>query len=124
MDSTLIRSKCQSLSGRSLLSGTFEENSCWHGINLFSFVADQNYDNAATLSGRLTRLPMRLLARNPKATFKNCANHSLNPAVLHAANVDSSITSLFGTMQQLLILCTFSITMGEIADCLQDNSKG
>jgi hypothetical protein len=67
----------------------------------FQLCRGQTYDNAAAMSGRLTGLQARLLARNPKATFINCDNHSLNLAALHAAEVDSSITSFFGTMQEL-----------------------
>ena len=57
----------------------------------FSYCRGQTYDNAATMSGERSGLQKRLLDRNPKATFLNCDNHSLNLAALHAAEGDGSV---------------------------------
>lgn len=67
----------------------------------FSLCRGQTYDNAATMSGHLSGLQKRLLDINPKATFLNCDNHSLNLAALHAAEVDPTIVTFFGTLQEL-----------------------
>ena len=51
------------------------------------------------MSSHLSGLQKRLLDINPKATFLNCDNHSLNLAALHFAEVDPAIASFYGTKQ-------------------------
>jgi hypothetical protein len=53
------------------------------------------------MSGRLSGLQKRLLDINPKATFLNCDNHSLNLAALHSAEIDPAIVTFFGTVHEL-----------------------
>ena len=67
----------------------------------FNFCRGQTYDNAATMSGHISGLQKRLLDINPKATFFNCDNHSLNLAALHSSQVDPTIVTFFGTVQEL-----------------------
>jgi hypothetical protein len=67
----------------------------------FDLCRGQTYDNAATMSGRLSGLQKRLLDINPKATFLNCDNHSLNLAALHSAEIDPAIVTFFGTVHEL-----------------------
>ena len=43
------------------------------------------------MSGHLTGVQARLRERNPKATFINCDNHSLNLVGVHAASTDSAL---------------------------------
>lgn len=70
------------------------------GIDI-NMCRSQTCDNAATMSGHISGLQQRLKERNPKATFLNCDNHSLNLAALHAAEVDPEIVTFFGTVQEL-----------------------
>lgn len=52
------------------------------------------------MSGHISGVQARLLERNSKAVFINCDNHSLNLAGVHAAKVDPSIVTFFGTIEQ------------------------
>ena len=61
----------------------------------------QMYDNANVMSGNLTGVQARLTKRNSKAIFINCDNHSLNLAGVHAASVDPSLVTFFGTVEQV-----------------------
>ena len=61
----------------------------------------QMYDNANVMSGHLTGVQARLTERNSKAIFINCDNHSLNLAGVHAASVDPSLVTFFGTVEQV-----------------------
>lgn len=67
----------------------------------FDLCRGQTYDNAATMIGRLSGLQKRLLDINPKATFLNCDNHSLNLAALHSVEIDPAIVTFFGTVHEL-----------------------
>ena len=68
----------------------------------------QSYDNAAVMSGHLTGVQARLLNKNAKAIFINCDNHSLNLAGVHAAKVDPSIVTFFGTVEQIYVFFSSS----------------
>lgn len=46
----------------------------------------QTYDNAATMSGKVSAVQKRTSQKNPKAKLVNCDNHSLNLVVVHAAS--------------------------------------
>ena len=59
----------------------------------------QMYDKAAVMSGHISGVQTRLRDRNTKAKFINCDNHSLNLAGVHAASVDPTIITFFGTVQ-------------------------
>jgi len=74
----------------------------------FSYCRGQTYDNAATMSGGRSGLQKRLLDRNPKATFQNCDNHSLNLAVQHAAEVDPSVLTFFETVHEIFTFFSHS----------------
>lgn len=74
----------------------------------FSYCRGQTYDNAATMSGERSGLQKRLLDRNPKATFLNCDDHSLNLAASHAAEVDPSIVTFFGTVHEVFVFFSHS----------------
>lgn len=74
----------------------------------FSYCRGQTYDNAATMSGERSGLQKRLLNRNPKATFLNCDNHSLNLAALHAAEVDPSVLTFFETVHEVFTFFSHS----------------
>ena len=69
----------------------------------FSDCRSQMYDNAAVMSGHINGLQARLMKRNPKAVFVNCDNHSLNLAALHAASVDPTIVTFFGTVEAIYV---------------------
>ena len=70
------------------------------GLNFLDCRA-QMYDNAAVMSGSISGVQTRLRERNPKAVFINCDNHSLNLAGVHAASVDPTIITFFGTVQEV-----------------------
>jgi len=74
----------------------------------FSYCRGQTYDNAATMSGERSGLQKRLLDRNPKATFQNCDNHSLNFAAQHAAEVDPSVLTFFETVHEIFTFFSHS----------------
>lgn len=63
----------------------------------------QCYDNAAVMAGNISGLQQRISARNPKALFINCDNHSLNLAGLHAAKQDPTIITFFGTVESIYV---------------------
>ena len=84
---------------------TLEEN----GLNFLDCRA-QMYDNAAVMSGRVSGVQTRLCEKNPKAVFINCDNHSLNLAGVHAASVDPSIVTFFGTVQEVYNFFSASTT--------------
>ena len=68
----------------------------------------QSYDYKAVMSGHLTSVQARLLNKNAKAIFINCNNHSLNLAGVHAAKVDPSIMTFFGTIEQIYVFFSSS----------------
>ena len=78
------------------------------------------YDNAAVMSGSISGVQTRLHERNPKAVFINCDNHSLNLAGVHAASVDPTIITFFGTVQEVYSFFSGSTTrwkkMSEMLD--------
>jgi hypothetical protein len=74
----------------------------------FSYCRGQTYDNAATMSGERSGLQKRLLDRNPKATFLNCDNHSLNLAASHAAEVDPGVVTFFGPVNEVFVFFSHS----------------
>ena len=80
----------------------------------------QMYDNAAVMSGSISGVQTRLRERNPKAVFINCDNHSLNLAGVHAASVDPTIITFFGTVQEVYSFFSGSTThwkkMSEMLD--------
>ena len=69
----------------------------------FSDCRAQMYDNAAVMSGHISGVQARLCDQNAKAIFVNCDNHSLNLAGVHAASVDPSIVTFFGTVEQVYV---------------------
>ena len=79
------------------------------GLNFFDCRA-QMYDNAAVMSGSISGVQSRLRERNPKAVFINCDNHSLNLAGVHAASVDPTIITFFGTVQEVYSFFSGSTT--------------
>ena len=48
----------------------------------------QCYDNAAVMTGHISGLQHRICARNHRALFINCDNHSLNLPRVHSAKQD------------------------------------
>ncbi|KAL5477549.1 hypothetical protein EMCRGX_G024360 [Ephydatia muelleri] len=89
------------------------------GLNFLDCRA-QMYDNAAVMSGSISGVQTRLRERNPKAVFINCDNHSLNLAGVHAASVDPTIITFFGTVQEVYSFFSGSTTrwkkMSEMLD--------
>ena len=89
------------------------------GLNFLDCRA-QVYDNAAVMSGSISGVQTRLRERNPKAVFINCDNHSLNLAGVHAASVDPTIITFFGTVQEVYSFFSGSTTrwkkMSEMLD--------
>eukprot|EP00731_Ephydatia_muelleri_P001290 Em0001g1290a len=89
------------------------------GLNFLDCRA-QMYDNAAVMSGSISGVQTRLRERNPKAVFINCDNHSLNLAGVHAASVDPTVITFFGTVQEVYSFFSGSTTrwkkMSEMLD--------
>ena len=50
------------------------------------------------MAGHISGLQQRICARNPRALFLNCDNHSLNLAGLHSAKQDPIVVTFFGTI--------------------------
>ncbi len=61
----------------------------------------QCYDNASVMSGHISGLQQRILARNHRALFINCDNHSLNLAGVHSAKQDPIVITFFGTIETI-----------------------
>ena len=55
----------------------------------------QCYDNAAVMTGHISRLQQRICDQNPRTLFANCDNHSLNLSGVHAAKIDPIVTTFF-----------------------------
>lgn len=60
----------------------------------------QAYDNAAVMAGKHSGVQQRIQEINPKAEFVPCSNHSLNLVCLHAASVEASSVTFFGTLER------------------------
>lgn len=74
----------------------------------FSDCRAQMYDNATVMSGHISGVQARLSNQNSKAIFVNCDNHSLNLAGVHAASVDPTIITFFGTVEQVYVFFSAS----------------
>jgi len=59
----------------------------------------QCYDNAAVISGHISRVQKRILDKNPLALFLNCDSRSLNPSSVHAATRDTLAVTFFSTVE-------------------------
>ena len=55
----------------------------------------QMYDNAATMSRKVSSVQNLISQKNPKMKFMNCDNHSLNLVGVHAASEHVFAMSLF-----------------------------
>lgn len=60
----------------------------------------QAYDNAATMAGCHTGVQQRIVDINPDAEFVPCSNHSLNLVCVHAASVEVTSVTFFGTLER------------------------
>ena len=61
----------------------------------------QCYDNASVMAGHISGVQERILARNHRALFLNCDNHSLNLAGVHSASQDAVVITFFGTIEAI-----------------------
>ena len=61
----------------------------------------QCYDNAAVMSGHVSGVQQRICARNNKALFVNCDNHSLNLSGVSAASQDPVVVTFFATIEKM-----------------------
>lgn len=61
----------------------------------------QCYDNASVMTGHISGLQQRICARNHRALFVNCDNHSLNLAGVHSAKHDPLVITFFGTIENI-----------------------
>lgn len=74
----------------------------------FSNCRSQCYDNASTMSGRLSGVNARLLAKNSLALFVNCDNHSLNLAGVHSVKHEPVMITFFGAIESLFVFFSAS----------------
>lgn len=63
----------------------------------------QCYDNASVMAGHISGLQQRICARNQRAVFVNCDNHSLNLAGVHSAKQDALVVTFFGTVESIYL---------------------
>ena len=68
----------------------------------------QCYDNASVMTGNISGLQQRICARNHRAVYVNCDNHSLNLAGLHAAKQDPLVVTFFGTIEKIYVFFSAS----------------
>jgi len=61
----------------------------------------QCYDNAAVMSGRISRVQKRILDKNTLALFVNCDNRSLNLSAVHAAT-DKTFAVIFCSTDEVV----------------------
>ena len=73
----------------------------------------QCYDNAAVMTGHISGLQQRICARNHRALFVNCDNHSLNLAGVHSAKQDPVVITFFGTVESIYLFFSRSTTRWE-----------
>ncbi|KAL3856339.1 hypothetical protein ACJMK2_011108 [Sinanodonta woodiana] len=88
------------------------------GLNFFGCRA-QMYDNASVMSGSISGVQTKLREKNPKAGFINCDNHSLNLAGVHAASVDPTLVTFYGTIQELYVFFSVSIAHWKMSEKLE-----
>lgn len=69
----------------------------------------QCYDNASVMAGHISGVQERILARNHRALFLNCDNHSLNLAGVHSASQDAVVVTFFGTIEAIYTFFSNSI---------------
>ena len=55
------------------------------------------------MSGHLSGVHQRICAKNNKAWFVKCDNHSLNLSGVHAASQDPIVVTFFGTIENIYL---------------------
>ncbi|XP_067144934.1 52 kDa repressor of the inhibitor of the protein kinase-like [Centruroides vittatus] len=82
----------------------------------------QAYDNAAVMAGRHLGVQQRIKEINPKVEFVPCSNHSLNLVCLHAATVEASSVTFFGTLERCYSFFSMSTHRWEVLIAATDKS--
>lgn len=68
----------------------------------------QCYDNASVMTGHISGLQQRICARNPRAVFVNCDNHSLKLAGVDSVKQDALVITFFGTVESIYVFLSRS----------------
>jgi hypothetical protein len=77
-------------------------------------VRGQGYDNGSNMAGIYNGVQASILRQNAAALYVPCAAHSLNLVGVHAASVNSTVVSFFGTLEKFL--CVLLILNHQMAD--------
>ena len=70
----------------------------------------QCYDNAAVMTGHISGLQHRICARNHRALFINCDNHSLNLPRVHSAKQDPVVITFLEQLKVYIFVFSRSTT--------------
>ena len=65
------------------------------------------------MAGHISGLQQRICARNHRALFLNCDNHSLNIAGLHSAKQDPIVVTFLGTIEKIYTFFSASTLLWE-----------
>ena len=75
----------------------------------------QCYDNVSVMAGHISGLQQRICARNHRALFLNCDNHSLNLAGLHTAKQGPIVVTFFWNNQKnVYVFLNLNPTVGRV----------
>lgn len=74
------------------------------GLNI-SNLRGQGYDNGSNMKGKHQGVQKRILDINPRSLYTSCCCHSLNLILCDMANSYPKVTSFFGVLQHMYILC-------------------
>ena len=84
----------------------------------------QCYENASVMAGHISGLQQRICARNHRALFLNCDNHSLNLAGLHSAKQDPIVVTFFwNNRKNLCFFLGLNPTVGRAEKCASTCSE-
>jgi hypothetical protein len=74
----------------------------------------QGYDNGSNMAGIYNGVQALILKQNAAALYVPCAAHSLNLVGVHAASVNSTMVSFFGTIEKFFVFFSSSTTRWQI----------
>ena len=83
------------------------------GLN-FGYMGGQGYDNGSNMAGIYNGVQALILRQNAAALYVPCAAHSLNLVGVHAASINSTMVSFFGTIEKFFVFFSSSTTRWQV----------
>jgi hypothetical protein len=78
------------------------------------YMRGQGYDNGSNMTGIYNGVQALILKQNAASLYVPCAAHSLNLVGVHAASVNSTMMSFFGTIEKFFVFFSSSTTRWQI----------